>query len=493
MADHRPSAHDTLVALAEAAMRERGLEPEFPPAVERQVAGLRGPATTDDPAVRDLRGMLWCSIDNDDSRDLDQLTVGEEAGDGRTRLWVAIADVDALVAPNTPIDDHAQRNTTSVYTPAIMFPMLPERLSTDLTSLNEHAERLAVVVELLVDASGTVVESAVYRAQVYNQAKLAYPSVAAWLTGEGPAPEKLAAVPGLEAVLRVQDGAAQRLRARRHERGALELETVQAHVQVSDGTVTLEQEHRNRARELIEDCMIAANSATVRFLEARGFPALRRVVRRPERWDRIVALAESLGEQLPPEPDARALERFLVRRREADPQRFPDLSLAVIKLMGSGEYVADPAGPAAPEHFGLAVRDYTHSTAPNRRYPDLITQRLLKAALAGDRPPYDDDALAALARHCTEQEDAANKVERQVRKSAAAAALADRLGETFDALVTGASPKGTWVRLLALPVEGKVVDGAGGLDVGDRVRVRLVHTDIQRGFIDFARLPGRHD
>jgi len=375
-----------------------------------------------------------------------------------------------------------------VYTAAEIFPMLPEKLSTDLTSLGENQERVAVVIEMVVGADGTVGGSALYRAVVINRAKLAYNSVAAWLEGTAPAPPRVLTVPGLNEQLRLQDRVAQAMKGLRHQHGALSLETLEARA-VYDGDVLadLRPEEKNRAKELIEDFMIAANGVTARYLEKKGFPSLRRVLRSPARWERIVELAAALGEHLPPAPSALALEEFLTKRCQVDPERFPDVSLSVVKLLGSGEYVLETPGQQVEGHFGLSVQDYTHSTAPNRRFPDMITQRLLKAAIA-DRPvPYDNNELLALARHCTDQEDNANKVERQVRKSAAALLLAPRINEQFDAIVTGASDKGTWVRILQPTVEGRVVHGFQGLDVGDRVRVRLVHTDVERGFVDFAR------
>ncbi len=477
-----------LQRIARQAMLDRGLEPDFSPRALAQVAGAT--AAPLDAGLRDLRALPWCSIDNDDSLDLDQLSVAREVAGG-VQMLVAIADVDSLVGKGSAVDGHAGTNTTSVYTAAQVFPMLPERFSTDLTSLADGRDRQAVVVEIGLTASGSVAGSDVYCAVVRNHAKLAYPAVAAWLEGIGPAPAALAAVPGLAANVRRQDGIAQRLRELRHEHGALELQTIETRpVFEADEIRDLEPEERNRAKELIEDLMIAANGVTARFLEARRFPSLRRVVRTPRRWDRIVEVAAHLGDTLPEQPDAVALAGFLSRRRAADPVRFPDLSLTVVKLLGAGEYVVERPGTGAPGHFGLAVKDYTHATAPNRRYPDLVTQRLLKAALAGEPAPYSDDELAALATHCTQQEDAANKVERQVAKSAAALLLGGRVGQTFDGIVTGASEKGTWVRVFHPPVEGRVVHGADGADVGHRVRVRLVHTDVERGFIDFAMAGG---
>jgi len=482
--------HD-LTAIARRVMTERGLLPDFSPAVMGEVARSQAATADGDPGARDLRGLLWCSIDNDDSRDLDQLTVAEPMAGGAVRILVAIADVDAAVTQGSATDGHARHNTTSVYTAAVIFPMLPERLSTDLTSLGEGEDRVALAVEMAVKDDGTPAASDLYRAVVRNRAKLAYNAVAAWLEGTGAIPDRVAAVPGMAAQLRLQDQVAQRLREVRHHHGALSLETVQARP-VFDGDVLtdLEVERTNRARALIEDFMIAANGATARYLEARGYPSLRRVLRSPARWERIVELAAGLGERLPPEPAAAALEAFLAKRRDADPLRFPDLSLAVVKLMGRGEYVVEFPGQTTPGHFGLAVPAYTHSTAPNRRFPDVIAQRLLKAALARRPAPYANAELQDLAQHCTEAEDRANKVERQVGKSAAALLLEPRIGQRFDAIVTGASDKGTWVRILRPPVEGKLVHGADGLDVADRVRVELIGTDVEQGHIDFVKADG---
>ena len=486
----RPSAQNRreLRVIARRVMIERGLLPDFSEEAKAQAEALTKPAAEPGSAIRDLSGLLWASIDNDDSRDLDQLSVAEPLANGAVKILVAVADVDALVKKGSAIDDHARTNTTSVYTAAQIFPMLPEKLSTDLTSLNEGEKRLALVVEMAVGADGAVIESAVYRAVVLNRAKLAYNAVAAWLDGAAPPPPKLAAVRGLPELLRVQDRTAQAMKQRRHQQGALSLETIQTRALFNGDVIAdLLPDEKNRAKELIEDFMIAANGVTSKYLEAKGVPSLRRILRTPERWDRIVALAATLGERLPPAADSGALEEFLIRRQRADALRFPDLALSVVKLLGSGEYAVQRPGRTPDGHFGLAVRDYTHSTAPNRRFADLITQRLLKAALAEGPAAYGDGELDALARHCTEQEDNATKVERQVRKSAAALLLAPRIGERFDALVTGASPKGTWVRILRPAVEGRLVRGVEGLDVGDHVEVELVATDVERGFIDFAR------
>ena len=470
--------------IAHRAMITRGLEPDFPRAALDELAQLKE-APHDE--VHDLTALAWCSIDNDASRDLDQLSVSITEG-GTTRVLVAIADVDALVKKGTALDAHAHLNTTSVYTAAQIFPMLPERLSTDLTSLNAGVDRLAIVVDMTVAADGSIAKESVVRARVRNKAKLAYDSVAAWLDGTGPIPPAVAAVPGMNEQLRVQDRIAHAMKARRHEHGALSLSTNESHVVFDgDALADLKADLPNRAKMLIEDFMVAANGVVARFLDAHKFPSLRRVLKAPERWARIVALAAGVGEKLPATADAVALEAFLARRQQTDPAHFPDLSLSVVKLLGRGEYVFEAPGQTAPGHFGLAVLDYTHSTAPNRRYPDLITQRLVKAALVGNKVPYSPDELTELAQRCTTQEDAASKVERQVRKSAAALLMQSRVGQTFDAFVTGASDKGTYVRLLSPPVEGRVMHGGSGLDVGDRTRVTLKAADVEHGFIDFDR------
>jgi VacB/RNase II family 3'-5' exoribonuclease len=483
MSNRRPGCtqRELLEDIAHQAMIDRGLEPDFSPQVQQQLATITGPAKADS-TVRDLRSMLWCSIDNDDSRDLDQLSVAEG-----NRVLVAVADVDAVVKRGTPIDAHARQNTTSVYTAARVFPMLPEKLSTDLTSLNENEERVAIVVDMTIDDGGEVTKGDVYRALVHNKAKLTYNEIGAWLDG-GAVPPKVAAVKGLAENLKVQDRAADKMRALRHERGALDLETIEARPVFQDGVIVdLKAEHRNNARMLIEDLMIGANGVTARFLLDHKLPSIRRVVRSPERWDRIEKIASDHGDHLPPDPDAKALEEFLMRQRKRDPLRFPDLSLMIVKAMGAGEYVVEMPGEESIGHFGLAVKDYTHSTAPNRRFPDLIAHRLLKMALQNEPLPYSEGELDALANHCTEQEDAANKVERQVRKSAAACLLSGHIGDRYDAIVTGASEKGTWVRIFHPPVEGKVVHGEKGLDIGDKTRVKLVHVDIEQGHIDFVR------
>jgi exoribonuclease-2 len=470
--------------IARRAMVKYGLEPDWPPAARDELKALPKHAAD---SGRDLTALPWSSIDNDDSRDLDQLEV---CIDGASpRLLIAIADVDGLVRRGSALDAHAQANTTSVYTPATIFPMLPPELSTDRTSLNEHADRDALVIDMTIDGDSAIGACDVYLARVRNHAKLAYEKVAAWLDGGDSPPAALQRDRALAEQVKLQDSLAARLRARRAEEGALDFDRTELKPVVVDGEVTdLRNEASNRARDLIESFMVAANGVTARFLSTRGYASIRRVVRSPERWPRIVDLAAQHGTKLPPEPDAPALEQFLKTQQTARPEEFGDLSLSVIKLLGRGEYTAEPAGDTAGGHFALAVNNYTHSTAPNRRFPDLVTQRLLKAAVSRAASPYTLAELTGLAAHCTRQEDAANKVERLVRKAAAALWIGNRIGQEFDAVVTGASSKGTWVRLRQPAVEGRVERGQQGLDVGDRVRVRLLSTDPDQGFIDFARV-----
>ena len=480
-----------LQSIAHRVMIERGLLPDFSNEALAELKKLQisiGKPASDDANIRDMRDLPWASIDNDDSQDLDQLTVAQEMPEGKVRIMVAIADVDSLVRKGTALDNHARHNTTSVYTAARIFPMLPDLLSTNLTSLNLNEDRFALVVEMELRVDGSLLNSSIYRALVRNHARLAYNNVAPWLEGSGIVPKAVSSVARLAENLRLQDQAAQSLKKLRHVNGALTLETIESKpVFDGDQIRTLELEEKNRAKELIEDFMIAANGVTARYLSANNFPSIRRVVRTPKRWERIVEIAWNHQYELPSEPDSKALEDFLVQAKAANPIHFPDLSLAVIKLLGSGEYVAEASDQTAPGHFGLAVKDYAHSTAPNRRYPDLLTQRLIKAALEGKTVPYSKDELDKLAAHCTEAEDAATKVERRVEKSAAALMLESSLGEVFESIVTGASEKGTWVRLLTIPVEGKLEQGFEGLDVGDQIRVQLIMVDVQQGFIDFRK------
>ena len=480
----------SLRAAAADAMRQNGFVPEFPPEVLEEVAAVDDP--TDDPlpeTVHDLRDLCWSSVDNRESRDLDQVEVAERLPDGTIRVRIGVADVDELVPLGSAADDHAAANTTSVYAGVAVFPMLPERLSTDLTSLNEGEDRLALVIEFDVAPDGTLGSGTVRRALLRNRAKLAYGAVGRWLENAGPPPAPIARDAELRDQLLLQDEAAQRLRRARAVAGALNLESIEASPVVANGKVVdLAVARRDRARDLIEDFMVAANRSVAAWLLEQGSASIRRVVREPHRWDRIVELAEQLGERLPPEPDNVALSEFLARRRAADPEHFPDLSLSVVKLLGPGRYVLERrlGGRRHAGHFGLAVADYVHSTAPNRRFADLVTQRMVRALLRGSPPPYTDAELMAIAERCTERSAAARKVERTMRKMAAATMLAERVGESFAAIVTSVSPKGMYARVLSPPVEGRIVRGGGGLDVGDTVRLTLLSTNPEKGWIDFA-------
>jgi VacB/RNase II family 3'-5' exoribonuclease len=483
------SSHLDLQAVAKDVVRQHGFQPDFPPAVQQQLAQLRAhpPTISAGGAVRDLRDQLWSSIDNDTSRDLDQIEVAERLSNGEVKVLVGIADVDAFVPKQSAIDQHAARETTTVYTGIRNFPMLPEELSTGKTSLLEHQDCLSMVIESVVDGDGHITSSDVFRALVRNQAQLQYNSVGAWLQGTAAAPPKVAASADLEAQLRLQDAVAQKLRSRRYENGALDLQTNEVLPLVLNAQVVdVVKQQKNHATELIEDFMIAANGVVARMLHKVS--SLRRIVKQPERWDRIVQLAATHGEKLPAEPDSKALNDFLIKRKTADPDHFADLSLAVIKLIGPGEYVVERPGDAATGHFGLAVQDYTHSTAPNRRFADIVTQRLLKAMLAGQPNPYSDDELSLIAANCTEKGNAARKVEREMSKRLAAVAMQHRIGAIFDAIVTGATPKGTFVRVAQPHIEGLLAQGQQGVDVGDKLRVKLIRTDVQHGYIDFARV-----
>ena len=486
--DKHSASGSKLRSLARRAMLEEGFAPDMPAQVVAE-AEAAAPLASDGeaaPAIADLTALLWSSIDNVESRDLDQIEYVEPLADGGARLLVGIADVDAFAPQDSAIDRFAAQNTTSVYTGIETFPMLPERLSTGLTSLLGDAERLAIIIELELSESGDLRASKVYRARVRNHAQLDYETVGAWLEDGGPTPEKVAAVAGLEDQLRLQEQVAARLAEVRRQHGALDFETIEASpVTQGDAVIGLTVRPKNRARTMIENFMVTANQAMAAYLHAGGLPAIQRVVKSPERWPRIVEIARQLGDDLPDAPDARALADFLARRKAADAEHYPDLSLSVVKLLGAGEYAVVRPDQKSIGHFGLAANDYTHSTAPNRRFVDLITQRLLKATIAHAAAPYDEAHLDEIADHCTERQSAARKVERVMRKVIAASLLADRIGQSFDAIVTGASAKGTFVRLIAPPAEGRVMRGEQGMDVGDRVHVRLIGTNIEKGFIDF--------
>lgn len=484
MHDATPSRLD-LQTTAREIMMQHGFQPDFAPEVSQQVAGLKQQAPHSN-GVRDLRNLLWSSIDNDTSRDLDQIEVAQGVSNGDVKIMVGIADVDASVAKQTPIDQHAARETTTVYTGIRNFPMLPEELSTGLTSLLENQDLLSIVIEFVVDSSGNLKSQDVYRALVRNKAQLQYNSVGPWLEGKGAAPPKVASSTDLQGQLKLQSEVAQRLKQQRVQHGALNLQTDEVlPLVLNNKVVDVVQQQKNRATELIEDFMVAANGVVARALE--NVSSIRRIVRTPKRWDRIVALAASKGEKLPAEPDSKALNDLLLRRKAADPDHFADLSLTVIKLIGPGEYVLERPGDVISGHFGLAVQDYTHSTAPNRRFADIVTQRLIKAMLAGQQNPYSDDELTAVAANCTQKEDAARKVEREMSKRLAAVAMQSHIGEVFDAIVTGATDKGTFVRVLQPHLEGLLAQGQKGLDVGDRLRAKLIRTDPSKGYIDFAR------
>ncbi len=482
-----------LIAAARACMIEHGFQPDFPKGTDEQLTAIEAhPELPAAPGAQDLRNLLWSSIDNDTSKDLDQIEWAERLPDGRIRVLVGVADVDARVSAGTVIDSHAKGETTSVYTGVKVFPMLPAQLSEGITSLNENQDRVATVVEFAVDASGTASDGKAYRALVRNRAQLAYNSVGAWLEGRGPAPQKVAASTELAAQLKLQDTAAQRMVGGRFQHGALDLETIETRpIMQADEAVDIAALEKNRATSLIEEFMVAANGVVARTFENAGVASIRRIVRTPKRWDRIVEVAAGLGATLPVQPDSKALNEFLLVQKKKDPDHFPDLSLTVVKLMGPGEYVLVKPNEVSPGHFGLAVQDYTHSTAPNRRFPDVVTQRLLKALLAHAPQPYSEGDLNAIAQRCTQMEDAARKVEREMQKRIAAVVLHPRIGQSFQAIVTGVNQYGTFVRALEPHVEGMLVNvgkpGAKkGLDVGDRVTVKLVATDPVRGFIDFA-------
>ncbi len=485
MSSPQPS-HFNLIGAAHAAMLERGFQPDFPAGTDKELAAILADETL--PAgLEDLRGLLWSSIDNDTSRDLDQIEWAERLADGRIRILIGVADVDYRVHLGSVIDKHAQSETTSVYTGVKVFPMLPVELSEGATSLNENADRAAIVIEFAVDATGQVSDGKAYRALVRNRAQLAYNAVGAWLEGHGAAPAKVAASADLAAQLKLQDEAARRMVGNRFQHGALDLESVETRPVMQDEQPTdIAKLEKNRATSLIEEFMVAANGVMARHFEEAKVASIRRIVRVPKRWDRIVELAAGLGTTLPAEPDSKSLNDFLLARKKADPERFPDLSLAVVKLMGPGEYVLVRAGVESPGHFGLAVQDYTHSTAPNRRFPDMVAQRILKAVIDGGAQPYSNDALDAIATRCTEMEDAARHVERDMQKRIAAVVLHPRIGQVFNGIVTGVTPHGTFARALDPHVEGMVVQGAKGLDVGDRVQIKLIGTNPARGYIDFA-------
>ena len=479
----------TLQRIARRAMISRGLAPDFPTDLLTELEGIVKPSTYKSGMTKDLRRLLWCSVDNADSQDLDQLSYAEQLPDNKVKLLIAIADVGALVTQKSRIDNHASQNTTSVYTVAQTFSMLPEKLSTDLTSLSPDKDRYAVVVEMIIDDNGAVQQADIYLAMVFNHAKLEYESLGNWLEGNGSIPLDVSKIKELAENIQLQDRIAQKMRTLRYEHGALDFETIEARPAFDgDSLSTMNVEQKNRAKNLIEEFMIAANGATARYLADKKFPSLRRVVRTPKRWSRIVELASEHGFSLPEKAESKSLSAYLKFIKQNEPLHFVDMSISVLKLLGAGEYVVEIPGSASEGHFGLAVKDYTHSTAPNRRYPDLVTQRLIKSAIADHTAPYSVEQLEEIAHHCTLKEDDARKVERQVEKSANAMLLESRIGEVFEAIVSGASPKGTWIRIFYPHVEGKLVNGFSGLKVGNKLKVRLIQIDVEAGFIDFERI-----
>jgi VacB/RNase II family 3'-5' exoribonuclease len=476
--------------IARQAMIENGFETGFPPNVIESVNNLKENVTDflKDPSIRDLRSLLWSSIDDASSRDLDQIEYVEELPNGDIRVLIGIADVDEFVPKGSAVDIHAAKNTISIYAGSHVFPMLPEELSTDLTSLLNDVDRLAIVIEMVVAKDGTIGSKDIFRAVLHNYAKLSYEEIGAWLDENTPVPNSVSEVAGMQEQILLQFKVAKRLLEFRQNHGALEFETIEASPVITDGNITnIKILHSNSARKIIENFMISANVTMAEFLEKHNFISLRRVVKTPARWDRIVEVAASFGTKLPEIADSLALADFLNARKTADPLHFPDLSLSIVKLLGPGEYTVQLPNEEIDGHFGLAVRDYSHSTAPNRRYADIVTQRLVKSILNKSPVPYQADELTAIAKCCNERAAAARKVERQTRKAIAASILSSRIGEEFDAIVTGVKPNiGTFARLLNPPADGRIVRGEQGLEVGEKIRVKLIDTDPHRGFIDFA-------
>jgi exoribonuclease-2 len=488
MNDSQHSSSINLAAVARQVMRARGFAPDFSPETQRQLADITAhpPRLAPSDKVRDLRNLLWSSVDNDTSKDLDQIEVAERLPNGDVKVMIGIADVDAFVPKGSPIDQHAERETTSVYTGVSIFPMLPNELSTGASSLLPDFDRPVVVTEFVLSSGGALSSSNVYRAIVRNKAQLTYNAIGAWLEEKAAPPPKVAASPDLQTQLRMQDEVAQSLKKLRYEHGALNIDTSEVvPLLLNEQVMDVVKAEKNRATDLIEDFMVAANGVVARLLAKVS--SIRRIVKTPEHWDGILRLAAADGERLPPDPDSKALNDFLLKRKAADPDHFADLSLAVIKLIGPGEYILERAGDPPQGHFGLAVQDYTHSTAPNRRFADVVTQRLVKSLLDGKPAPYSDDELSSIAANCTAKGDAARKVEREMSKRLSAIAMSHRVGETFDAIVTGVTPKGTFLRVMQPHIEGLLAQGAAGLNIGDKLRAKLTRTDVQHGFIDFAR------
>lgn len=477
-----------LVDLAKSAMLERGFLVDFSKDVDNELKAINEKTIqAESGQIQDMRDKLWFSIDNDDSKDLDQLTFIEPIENDKMKVYVAIADVSLTVKQDSSINTHAEHNTTSVYTPAVIFSMLPEVLSTNLTSLNPGKDRLSFVTEMVIDSQGVMLEYKIYKAIVKNHAQLTYNAVGAWLEGQKDPPDLVAQSKELENQLKMHDKTAQTMKSYRQSKGSLSLETIEVKAIIQNRMVVdIVEEKKNRAKEIIENFMISANTAATNFLHAHQFPAFKRVVRVPKRWDKIVEIAAHLGFSLPIDPDSKSLENFLIEEKQKNPLTFPDLSLSIVKLLGRGEYVVEYPGDAILGHFGLALHNYSHSTAPNRRFPDLITQRLIRAVIEGNPSPYARQDLNKLAEHCTLKEADADKVTRQAQKTVAATLLSQKLGQIFDGIITGKNVNGTWVRIFTPPVDGKIIQGEEKVDVADKVRVKLVSVDIKKGFIDFA-------
>jgi exoribonuclease-2 len=479
-----------LRVVARQALLDRGINIDFPASVVTEAREAVEP-NYKKLGVRDLTNWLWSSIDNDDSRDLDQIEYLDISTQGKWVLYVAIADVEYFVRKGSALDKYAATNTCSIYTGVQVFPMLPNELSTDLTSFNQGKTRLAVVTETHISKDGEVVSSTVFPAIVKNQARLAYDAVAAWLEGVTPerdptgSIEKLSRNPALQDQIREQEKVAISLRKHREARGALDFVSPQLRATTTpDGKVEVGAQYANRATIIIQEFMVATNEAVDQFLQEKKLPSIQRIVREPKNWPRMAEIASVHGTTLPPKPDGKALQEFLAVQRKRDPHNFPELSLAMIKLLGRGEYVVKTHARDSLGHFGLATPNYAHSTAPNRRYPDLITQRMLKAAFSQKDSPYSLEELDAIAQRCSAKEDDSNRIERQVQKSVAALALRERIGDIFPALVTGVNEDGTWVRVVDPPVEGKL-QADRPFKVGDHVKARLTKTNPMRGFLDF--------
>ncbi|HIJ06065.1 MAG: Exoribonuclease II [Methanomicrobiales archaeon 53_19] len=476
--------------LADEAMERYGFSPKFPKNVLSEVERLNDEIIPEERrSARDLRSILWISIDNHDTMDIDQIQFCERGPDDEILVKIAIADVDHLVGKGSATDRHAAKHGTSIYTGVVTYPMLPVRLSEDITSLHPKKDKLAVVIEYAVLSDGSIRHGEIYPAIVRNKAKLVYEVVGEWLENQGVFPYEDLDIPALPEQLLLQHEAAQKMKAERAKQGFLDLETIEASPVMVEGSVTgLVIQQESPAHSLIEEFMISANRTLVARLNERSYPMIQRIVRTPRNWQGIVEEAASYHYRLPADPDVQALASFLIAMKKKDPESFPDLSLTIVKLMGPGEYVAIAPDEDSVGHFALAVTDYTHGTAPNRRYVDIIIQRLIKASLKTQPAPYDIDELTMLAQHLSASEKAAKKVERFMRKAAGAVLLRDRVGETFRGLVTGASEKGTYARIIDPPVEGRVVKNEDGLKVGQRVQVRLLNTDPEKGFIDFERI-----